>query len=569
MPFEQNEASKLLSQWQEMKDIRQRIWDTLFQQCKDVVWPNSEDFTVTRQPGTYLVELCYDSTAPEANEQFANGMHAAVANPFEQWFGIELQDEVQLNKDRDVKGWLQKVTDLISNCYTNPKANHKQSLHEYFLGTGCLGTASVCQEWDDSIDSTCYSSVNLSNFWISEDDYGRIFRVFRRVQWTKRQAIERFGEDNLPPKLMDKNVKMDIDKWDFIHCVQPRKNYNPNGKGWKDMPYESKWLFVGGALFGGGGGQPASPSEPFICWEGGYSSLPYHVGRWSKISGQEYGRSPAMTALPDIRILNQMTKVTLRAGQKVVDPPILAPHDSFMSQLDQTPGAVNYYDSSLGMDKDAIRPLVTGANPQAGEEMMQPKKDTVNKIFYTNLGNIPFKKERQSVPEIQQQQDAILRNIAPLVGRQEAELLGPMIQRTFELLQRHGKIPPHPSKIQGKKLKIVYQSRAAQAIKAGKLGAIKSFINETIVPMIQLAPESKDYLNTDAVLMESAVLSNVTMDIFRTPEQVAAIRQDRAKQQQQQQQLQAAESASQSLKNVGQAGQALPDLVGAPTGAGS
>lgn len=563
MPIEQSDTQKLLAEWQEAKDLRQRIWDTLFQQCKDVVWPNSEDFTVTRQPGTYLVELCYDSTAPQANEQFANGMHAAVANPFEQWFQISIEDE-KLAKDRDVKYWLEQVTNIITNCYAYPQANHKQSMHEYFLGLGCLGTSAVSQEWNEKIDGPCFSSPNLSNVWVAEDDFGLVNKVFRRVQWTKAQAIERFGEDNIPPRLRKDDIKMNGEKWDFIHCVMPRKQYG--GVGAKGMPYESKWLFVGGALFGGGGGQPAAPSEPYICSEGGYTSLPYHVGRWSKISGQEYGRSCAMTALPDIRIVNQATKVNLRAGQKVVDPPILAPHDSFMSQLDQTPGAVNFYDSTSGMDKDAIRPLITGADPKLGEEMLQPKKDTINKIFYTELGNIPFKKERQTTTEIQQQQDAILRNIAPLVGRQESELLGPMIQRTYQLLKQWGKIPPHPAKLKGNKLKIVYVSRAAQAIRSGKLGAIKSFIAETIVPMIQLAPESKDRLNTDAVIWESALLSNVTMDIFRTDQEVAAIRQDRAKQQQQQQQLQAAESASQSLANVGKAAQASPDLVGAATG---
>jgi len=47
------------------------------------------------------LKLIYDSTAPWANGQFANGMHAAVANPFEQWFTLRLQDE-ELNEDPEV-----------------------------------------------------------------------------------------------------------------------------------------------------------------------------------------------------------------------------------------------------------------------------------------------------------------------------------------------------------------------------------------------------------------------------------------------------------------------------------
>lgn len=562
MAFNQDQSGQLLFSWQEMKDRRMRNWDTLYQQVKDVVWPNSNDFTVTRQPGTYLVELIYDSTAPWANGQFANGMHAAVANPFEQWFTLRLQDE-DLNEDPEVLAWLEGETDGIMNDYSHPQANHKQSLHSYFLGQGCLGTSTVCQEWDESIDGPCFSSIPLSNTWISVDDQGRVNRVFRRVQWTKRQAILRFKEENLPPKLLKKEVSMDGEKYDFIHCVEERVDRNPNGKGSKDMPFKSVWIYIGGAMVGGGGGAPAAQEEPWVCWEGGYRTLPYHTGRWEVIEGEEYGRSCAMTALPDIRILNQMAKVTLRAAQKVVDPPIIAPHDAFMSQFDQTPGAVNYYDSSSGLPADACRPFITGGNPELGEKIMEPIKDSISKIFYADLGNIPFKKERQTTAEIQQQQDSILRNIAPLVGRQEAELLGPMIMRTFDLRQQWGKVKPHPKKIAGKKLKIVYVSRAAQAIKSGKLGALRAFITDTVVPMAQVAPEVKDSVDMDEVIAESAYLSGVTRKIFRTPEAVAAIRKGRAMQQQQQDQLQAAESASTSLKNVGQAAQASPQLVGA------
>lgn len=562
MPFDQTQSGQLMLSWQEMKDRRMRNWDTLYQQVKDVVWPNSNDFTVTRQPGSYLVELIYDSTAPWANGQFANGMHAAVANPFEQWFTLRLQDE-ELNEDPEVLAWLEGETDGIMNDYSHPQANHKQSLHSYFLGQGCLGTSTVCQEWDEEIDGPCFSSIPLSNTWISVDDKGRVNRVFRRVQWTKRQAINRFGEENIPPKLLKPEIKMDGEKYDFIHCVEPRIGRNPNGKGSKDMPFKSVWVFIGGAMVGGGGGAPAAQEEPFVCWEGGYRTMPYHTGRWEVIEGEEYGRSCAMTALPDIRVLNQMAKVTLRAAQKVVDPPIIAPHDAFMSQFDQTPGAVNYYDSSAGLPNDACRPFITGANPELGEKIMEPIKDAISKIFYADLGNIPFKKERQTTAEIQQQQDSILRNIAPLVGRQEAELLGPMIMRTFDLRQQWGKVKPHPKKIAGKKLKIVYVSRAAQAIKSGKLGALRAFITDTVVPMAQVAPEVKDSVDMDEVVAESAYLSGVTRKIFRTPEAVALIRRGRAQQQQQQDQLQAAESASTSLKNVGQAAQASPQLVGA------
>ena len=481
----------------------------------------------------------------------SGGIHAAIANPFEQWFSLRVAGsgegglDAELNSDPETLAWLEKVSDIIMDCYTNPQANHKQSMHTYFLGQGCIGTSVILQEWDDDLDGPCFATISMAGCWIDIDNKGRVNKVYRKVEWTKDQAILQFGEENLSPKLLAE--KPSKDKHVFIHAVEPRIERNPRGKGAKDMPWKSVWVME---------------RDKWVCKESGYETLPYHVGRWEVIENEEYGRSPAMTALPVIRICNQHEKICLRADQKVVDPPLAIPHDAFMSQLDMTPGAVNVYDSTAGLGEKAVFPIQSGAQPDAGEKRQQQRYDTINSIFYTDLGSIPFKKERQTTLEIQAQQDAILRNIAPLVGRQEAELLGPMIQRTYQLCSKWNKIPPHPLKIRGKKLKIVYLSRAAMAIRGGKLGQLRAYVTDTIIPMAQVAPEIKDTVDMDMICEVSADLSGVTRKIIRTPQQVAAIRKDRAQQQAQAQQLQAAESASTSLKNVGQAGQAMPSLVG-------
>ena len=76
-----------------------------------------------------------------------------------------------------------------------------------------------------------------------------------------------------------------------------------------------------------------------------------------KASNEIYGRSPAMTALPDVKMLNEMSKTTIKAAQKQVDPPLLVPDDGFLLPVRTVPGGLNFYRSGT---RDRIEPLNIG-----------------------------------------------------------------------------------------------------------------------------------------------------------------------------------------------------------------
>jgi hypothetical protein len=77
--------------------------------------------------------------------------------------------------------------------------------------------------------------------------------------------------------------------------------------------------------------------------EGGFDDFPFMVPRFVKDSVSTYGRSPAMNALPDVKMLNKMSEVTIRAAQKQIDPPLMVPDDGFMLPVRTTPGSLNFY----------------------------------------------------------------------------------------------------------------------------------------------------------------------------------------------------------------------------------
>ena len=78
---------------------------------------------------------------------------------------------------------------------------------------------------------------------------------------------------------------------------------------------------------------------------GGFRELPYVIPRYLKASTEIYGRSPAMNALPDVKVLNKMVETALKAAAKQVDPPLLVPDDSMLSPIRMSAGSLNYYRS--------------------------------------------------------------------------------------------------------------------------------------------------------------------------------------------------------------------------------
>ena len=160
---------------------------------------------------------------------------------------------------------------------------------------------------------------------------------------------------------------------------------------------------------------------------------PYMAPRYTKSSFEiGYGRSPAMTALADIKMLNKMSEVTIRAAQKQVDPPLLVPDDGFMLPVRTVPGGLNFYRSGT---RDRIEPLNIGANNPLGLNMEEQRRGAIRAVFYVDqliLGTGP----QMTATEVVQRTEEKMRLLGPLTGRLSQELLQPLITRVYSILSR-------------------------------------------------------------------------------------------------------------------------------------
>jgi hypothetical protein len=263
-----------------------------------------------------------------------------------------------------------------------------------------------------------------------------------------------------------------------------------------------------------------------------------------------------MQVLPDIKMLNEMEKTIMRAAHKIVDPPLLAYGDGILSAFNARPNAINYG----GVDEQGrqlVHPLKTGSNLPIALEMTEQKRKLINDAFYVTLFQILVQNPQMTATEalIRAQEKGQL--LAPTVGRQQSEFLGPTIERELDILSAAGVLPPMPDKLKrvGGGVKAVYTSPLSRLRRAEDGVAIMRTI-EAIGPIANVKPEVMDIFDDDALVRELAEINGVPTKILRTPDIVLAIREGRKQQQEQASLLEGAGTAASAAKNMAQAAQA-------------
>jgi hypothetical protein len=147
--------------------------------------------------------------------------------------------------------------------------------------------------------------------------------------------------------------------------------------------------------------------------------------------------------------------------------------------------------------------------------------------------------------------------IAPALGRQQSEFLGPLINRELDLLSNAGALPPAPPQLQRSKggVRVEYTSPLTRAMRAEEGTAIMN----TVQAIGVLANLDKSVLNiidmTDAA-RELAMINGCPAKLLRSDEEIDKLVQQQTQQAQAQQMAQQAPQVSMAAKNLAQAQQA-------------
>jgi hypothetical protein len=513
-------------------------WESHWQEIADYMRPRKADITKQRAAGQKRTEHIFDGTAIHAAEMLAASLHGMLTNMATPWFTLRFTHPI-LNQDDIAKEWLEAAENAMYQAFQ--RSNFQEQVHELYDDLVCFGTATMMVESDPDTDFR-FSTRHISEIFLSEDEHGRVDTVYRKFKMTARAALLQFG-DKATDRIKQVEKREPYEMVEIVHVVLPRTDRNIRKNNKLNKPWASLYL---------------DAEESIVLSESGYDEFPYVAPRWLKSSTDEggFGHSPAMSALPDVKMVSKFSEITIRAAQKQIDPPLMVPDDGFMLPIRTVPGGLNFYRSGT---RDRVEPLNIGANQPLGLQMEEQRRQAIRSAFYVDQ-LILAQNQTMTATEVIQRTEEKMRLLGPVLGRLQAEYLQPLILRCFNILSRSKKLPVPPEFMVDLNIEIEYVSPIAKAQRSGDVQSIVRML-EMMQPLMALDPSIMDWIDMDGLAKHAIKVLGIPASVVRGSDEVELSRAQRAEQQQAQQQQMEMMQAAEGAGKAAPAMKALNDMA--------
>lgn len=533
---------------QERLDVAKRdrqLFDNYWQSVADLCLPTRQftRFHVTQ--GEQRNIQIYNETAPNAVESLASALHYLLTNPGERWFAIDLADFDE-EADQEVEDWLYDSTSRSLAYLASPVSGFPTAAHEVYQDLAAFGSG-ACQA-DRSLGYASgmlkFCARALSGIWYLIDDLGNVTDVFRETEMRIRDIARTFGE--LPPALrtIGKSATGAEEKKRVVHHVYVRLDRNPAGVSAYDMAWGSRFFLLDG-------GRGATLDE------GGFRRNPYITPRWARAADETYGRGPAMTVLPAIKMLNAMSRDQMIAGAMRTRPPVNVWDASLKGRkLDLSAGGVNWLTSSTRNPPTAMS---TGADPSLADAMIERVEQHVERAFFLDTIELPIIRRSHSAmtaEEILARRQQALARSSPITSRINAEWCQPVVETTFLWMYETGRLLPAPASLRGKRLKVNFTSPMAQSQRQRETQNILEALQSAAL-LFQADPTILLNVNMDETLRTFWRQRNADPRVLRSRFEVEAMRQ------QQTQQALLPQQAT-AVRDLAAAGKDVSESIGLP-----
>jgi len=486
---------------------KRSTWENHWQEVADYFFTRKADVNTQRTRGDKRNIQIFDSSAIHSLELLASSLHGMLTSGATRWFSLRFK-EAAINEDDSSREWIEDATDKMYMAFA--RSNFQQEIFESYFDLVAFGTSCVMIEEDDE-DIIRFSSRHIKEVYIAEDARGMVNCIYRRFKISAKAAVEKFGFDNLSRSIQNTFKNSPFDEIELCHVVKARDMYNPKKADKSNMPFISVYF---------------ENNDDHIISQGGFREFPYVVPRYLKASNEVFGRSPAMAALPDVKVLNKMVEIGLKSAAKQVDPPLLIPDDSVMLPVRTSPGSLIYFRSG---SRDTITPLNIGANNPLGLNLEEQRRKSIARIFHVDQLLISETARTLTATEVMQRSEEKMRIIGPVMSRLQSELLQPMIIRVFSIMLRNKLFLPTPEILNGQEIEVEYVSPLALAQKGQELSSIMRGL-EIFGSISQVTP-IQDWLDDKGLVKQIIKTLGLPAKMIRSDAEVEEIKAQRQEQQ--------------------------------------
>ncbi len=534
----------------ELKTMR-NPWEDHWREIADFIAPNRLRINSDAQKGRPDRKRIVDSTASQALRTLASGMHSGITSPSRPWFRLTTFDP-DLREYSPVKTYLAKAETMMREIFQ--ASNIYRTFHTGYADLGAFGqSAAILVEDDDNVVRLL--PLIHGSFWIGRDENGIANTLYRELWWSCENIVRKFGYDNCSTTIRNCYDRGNYsERFKIYHAIEPRKHREPGKLDKRNMPFLSNYW------------EDGNGSGEKLLQESGFKRNPIIAPMWEELADDDYGYSPGMDALPDVKMLMQSQIRKGEAIDKKVRPPMVGPASLKNNPVSTMPGTLTFVDDPTGK---AFRSAfdVTISITELREDIRETQQ-RIERAFFADLflmlSQMDGIQPRNSL-EIAERKEEKLLALGPVLENIYGGQLAPVIDQTFTIMAMQGRFGPPPAELEEQNLKIEYVSMLAQAQKAIGTGAIErtfSFAGS----LAAVKPDIMDKLDADQAIDEYAEMVGAPPSVVVPDDKVEETRKARQKQMEQAQMAEQAPALAQAAKSGADAAKVLSEVPNGGTG---
>lgn len=491
-----------------------------------------------RQPHEDEWRQCYEMTAPERLPNFG-GVIEDVKKVRAKLFDSTGANSTQILASAIVSGttpanaiWFKAVPDgmddqgemtegerwLDNACRTMWKNIHGSNfdsenpdtvLDSVVAGWGVLYIA------EDDEDGYVFENWSIGNTYISSTKRsGIIDTVYRCHSMTARAIINEYGESNVHSEIIRAAKDESSKCFDVLHVIEPRKDGKRDGIQ-TNLPFASYHIDI---------------ANKSLLKESGYREFPCAVPRLYKKPNSFYAVGQVSKALPDIKTLNALARMTLESGEMSIFGMWAAKDDGVLNPSSMIIGPRKLH---IMHNVENLKRIDGGANYEPSEYIgARLTRNIQSTLMADQLRG--FNDAPMTATEVTERVNLIRQQLGPMFGRWQTELLGSILARCFAIEMERGTFGDMPEELLVKSMQFKFVNPLARSQQLEEVVSTESFL-ASLAGVSGIDNTVLDNINFDKAVNVIASGRGVPDSIIRSSEEVKKLRDARAEAQKQQQ----------------------------------
>ncbi|RVD31429.1 portal protein [Mesorhizobium sp. M4B.F.Ca.ET.017.02.2.1] len=402
------------------------------------------DFTGPLNIGSDYAAGSFSSRAAIYRRDMAD-LYRTMLRPAD-FFEVKSLDDAR-NKLPDARSWLEYATTMQRAVMYRNGAGFTRATEAGDHDHLTFGQAVIEVAPTTDRRAVFYRNWHLRDCAWSEDYAGSVSDVHRNCKPTITQLMQLFP-GKVPAALTRDAEKDPYKKISARHVVVPAGVYDTGIPLRAEHEFVSLWVL------------PECEGE--VLENIGRTFRGYVIPRGPTVSGSQYARSVFTSIiLPDSRTQQAIERILLEAGEKAIDPPMIATMDVVRSDIGLGAGGITWldreYDERLG---DALRPLpMDYSGLPAGQSMSDRLDMTIRMGMMTDKVAIPDT-SGMTAYQIRKVVEQQMRAHIPMFEPVEVEYSEPLCSETFKVMRSLGAFPASdiPDSLKGSGVEFTFKS---------------------------------------------------------------------------------------------------------------